>query len=278
MARCYACGKDQGRGGIVTEDGRLLCPICNDWEVKQGRELPRLHPEAEEPPIKLTLDTDNKQETKETNRSSLSKEDYINFRCGNCSNKIRVQKTKAGKRGKCPKCGSAVVAPEANQTDGAPDGQVSTIAQKTPNSEPREKPLSWEAFRSTHFCAIQNAYRKILREYYKKTNDKNFYDCIVGFIALVDHYKNNPDDAHLRLMGMYFEIANYIKMYDNGSLLDALRSKDPELLEDLKALALLGRLAMEFRKKNPPTSQGEKELQAFYRRLDAHLLTLQQIQ
>ena len=36
----------------------------------------------------------------------------IKFACSNCSKTIRVDDKYAGKKGKCPKCGQAVVVPE----------------------------------------------------------------------------------------------------------------------------------------------------------------------
>jgi hypothetical protein len=39
MSRCYACPKDLGNGGILTENGRLLCPVCEKKEKYNGKEL-----------------------------------------------------------------------------------------------------------------------------------------------------------------------------------------------------------------------------------------------
>ena len=41
MARCFACPKELGNGGIISEDGRLLCPSCESQEQLSGSTFPK---------------------------------------------------------------------------------------------------------------------------------------------------------------------------------------------------------------------------------------------
>jgi len=42
MAQCFGCGANQGEGGTVTENGRLLCSRCIAWEEQNRKQVPSI--------------------------------------------------------------------------------------------------------------------------------------------------------------------------------------------------------------------------------------------